>query len=473
MNGTRQATWMVGMALLAGLLLRLLFLGSKSLWLDEALSINMARTTTQLLSSRFDNAHPPLYYFLLHYWLPLGSSEFILRLSSALVSTLAIPLSYALAANLGGRRVAYTMLWLTALAPLFIWYAQELRGYSLLLMLGLLASLAMSHLVAQPNWGWFALFVVGMAGALYTHYAAPLLVAAQLGILAVLYLQQRITRRGLLLWLGAWPVVLLLYVPWLRSPGMRAFLDLVFADIPYPVRLLALRFSISPTLMGIVLLVVALVIAVVLLAALISLLRRGSESWNRWAAAPWLRYGVLVLCLAFTVVSVIPRLYTAKKFIVALWPYGLLMVAWLFPWKSANRLPLIVLLAASLVGSVVNATFIPKDEWREMVAYIESHGEAGDSVWVVPRYQEEPLKYYLARGTAADFEVPAVEPSMNDDQLAELVDEGQRVWLIYHTVDFRLRDPERRIERWLMEHFEAVEHVQFHRINATLYTPRS
>jgi uncharacterized membrane protein len=473
---------MVAAALLVGLLLRLLFLGSKSFWLDELISMRFAANPEQLFANRFDDAHPPLFYFLLHYWsrlwLPLSQPEFMLRLFSALAGSLAIPLSYALAIGVAGRRVAYTLLWLTALSPLFVWYAQELRSYSLLVFLSLLVSLAFLHLISRPNLWWWALFIVAMSAAFYTHYAAVLLIAVQLMIAVILYLQQRATRRGLLLWLAAWPVVLLLYAPWLAAPGMRGFLDLMFSDFPYPVYMLAGRLEVSPNEVALLFVVVALLAVLALVVSAVALLRRGALQWQQWAASRTLHYVVLILFFALTVFSVVPRLYTVKKLVIALWPYGLLVVAWLFPWKLSNRVPLALLLCASLLGSIINVTWVPKDQWREMAAYLDAHAEPSDSIWVVPGYQSGPLNYYLVDGTdpaqrpfaRSTFAMPDVTASTNDEQLAALANESQRVWLIYHTANYGATDAERRLETWLMEHLVAADQLRLHRIEATLYT---
>ena len=478
---TPRAVAMVVAALGVGLILRLLLLGSKSFWLDEALSIRLAADPLQLWARGFDHSHPPLYYALLHYWLPFGTSEFALRLSSALVGSVAIPLAYWLALDLGGRRVAYTTAWMVALSPLLVWYAQELRSYSLLSVLGLMLAIALVRLVTRPHIGWWLLFVVAMSAALYTHYAALLLLPIQLSILAVLHMQQRLARRGLWLWLLAWPVVLLLYWPWLTAPGMRAFVGLMFTSNLYPVEILALRVGVSPTLMGLMVGVAALVVLVVALIGVGIALRRGVPAWQRLARSPWVRYGVLLLVFALTIFAVVPRLYTVKKMVVALWPYGLLLVAWLFPWQRSHRVMVALLLGVSLAGSLVNVVLIPKDQWREMVTYLAAQGEATDTIWVVPRYQGVPLNYYFdhpphpTSTTSANtpkFSIAHVSPQMGDAELAALADKGQRVWLIYHAVDYRLDDPNQRLQRWLNEHMAVSTEIHFFRIDATLYVPR-
>jgi hypothetical protein len=261
---------------------------------------------------------------------------------------------------------------------------------------------------------------------------------------------------------------------------MRAFTSLTFSSRIYPLELAAARLSISPLLAGEILAVGALLAALLVAVMAISLLRRGLPSWSRWATMPAVRYSALFLFLLITLFSVVPRLYTVKKLVIALWPYGLLAMAWLFPWRISNRLPLILLLTASLIGSVVNISVIPKDQWRELVAFLVAHGEATDSIWIEPRYHSVPLNYYLAHPTPAqrnanstmDFEISKVSPAMSDAELEALAAKSGRVWLIYHTANYMASDPARRLERWLAEHFEPIAQLHLYRMEATLYAPK-
>ena len=167
--------------LLVALGIRLLLLGSKSLWFDEALSLHVAlRGQAAMWSENGEIFHPPLFYGLLEQWAQLGRSEFVLRLPSALLGSLSVILIYVLAKDLLDRPVAVTAAGLTAFSPLLIWYSQELRPYALLMTLGLIATLAGINLFMRPTLGWWLLLVGAMIAAVYVHYDAVLLVPLQL-----------------------------------------------------------------------------------------------------------------------------------------------------------------------------------------------------------------------------------------------------------------------------------------------------
>jgi uncharacterized membrane protein len=78
--------------------------------------------------------HPPLYYLLLHYWLPLtGETPYYVRLLSVLFGMGTIPLIYLIGKRLSGVGVGVVAAMLLALSPFNIYFAQEGRMYTLLM----------------------------------------------------------------------------------------------------------------------------------------------------------------------------------------------------------------------------------------------------------------------------------------------------------------------------------------------------
>jgi uncharacterized membrane protein len=111
----------------AGLTLR--FLTRSDLWLDEALTANIARLPLGDLEEalRHDGA-PPLYYVLLHGWMDVfGTSDFAVRALSGLFAVAALPLAWLVGRRVGGRFVAWASVALLASSPFAIRYATENR----------------------------------------------------------------------------------------------------------------------------------------------------------------------------------------------------------------------------------------------------------------------------------------------------------------------------------------------------------
>ena len=82
--------------LITTLALRLIGI-NQSLWLDEAISANVAKMPMLEIVKNFsiNDFHPPLYYLFLNFWTKIfGSKVVLLRLSSVLFSLITIYFVY-------------------------------------------------------------------------------------------------------------------------------------------------------------------------------------------------------------------------------------------------------------------------------------------------------------------------------------------------------------------------------------------
>ena len=97
---------------------------------------------------------PPLYYYLLHFWIVLfGQSNDAVRSFSGIIAVLTLPVGWLCGKRFGGRPVAWTMLVLLASAPFAVYYATESRMYALVILLTGLGFLALQRAVTAPRPG--------------------------------------------------------------------------------------------------------------------------------------------------------------------------------------------------------------------------------------------------------------------------------------------------------------------------------
>ncbi len=210
----------VGVVLAAGLLLR--FWTRSGLWLDEALTVDIARLPLHEIPNalKHDGA-PPLYYYLLHFWIVLfGQSNDAVRSLSGVFAVITLPVAWLCGKRFGGRTVAWTMLVLLASAPFAVYYATESRMYALVILLTGCGFLALQRAVAAPRPGNLVAVGVVTAALLYSQYWSIYLVA-MVGIWLVASIV-RTRRRGhpeAAPWaaLIALAVGCLLFVPWLPT----------------------------------------------------------------------------------------------------------------------------------------------------------------------------------------------------------------------------------------------------------------
>ena len=177
--GRAPALLVVGAALLvtAGLVLRVLT--ASDLWLDEALSVNLARLPLADIPGALErDGAPPLYYVLLHVWMAVfGDGDLAVRSLSGLASALTIPAVWFAARRLGGTRAAWGAAVVLAVNPFAIRYGTEARMYALVALEAALGLLAALRAYERPTPRRLALVALATAVVLYTHYWGIYLVA--------------------------------------------------------------------------------------------------------------------------------------------------------------------------------------------------------------------------------------------------------------------------------------------------------
>ncbi|MFT4262021.1 MAG: glycosyltransferase family 39 protein [Nocardioides sp.] len=343
-----------------------------ALWLDETLSVDIARLPLpDLVTALRHDGSPPLYYFLLHVWIGLfGTGSLAVRSLSGLFSLTALPLAYAVGGRLGGPRAAAASLLTLAASPFAIRYATETRMYALVLLLSLLGILVGLRALARPTLPRLAALSI-VAGLLaLTHYWCLFLLVAAEVVLVVGAIRRRgaWTRAALALPLGGAP-----FVPWvpsflfqIRHTGAPWAPPASVLDLGATVQAWAGRgaFHIPLLILGLAIAVFAVRVMAgrVLLLTGAGTLLLGLLSSHIQGSAYGLRYSTVALGPALLVVGIgaaqLPR--------PARWAAG----------SIAVLLSLAVLTTSSLLG--------PRTQAAETAALLSTHVAPGDLVVYCP-----------------------------------------------------------------------------------------
>ena len=206
------------------------FVVPSALWLDEALSVNIAKLPLgQITEALRHDGHPPLYYWILHLWMSVfGEETFAVRSLSALIYLAGIPLLLLVAAHyepLAGerrRRLGAVLVLVYMLSPFGLRFASETRMYSMVIVMVLAGFVcverALHHVTARN-----LAAIVGLTAALlWTHYWALWLIMAVSGLLVcrALFAHRHTNherRNDSIKVLAAVLVGCLLFVPWLPN----------------------------------------------------------------------------------------------------------------------------------------------------------------------------------------------------------------------------------------------------------------
>ena len=497
-NAEQLALWALCLLAFAW---RVAWLDSQSLWRDEVDSIRFAGRALPELLALFakPGENGPLYFLLLRPWLELsGSSEFALRMPSALAGMLAVPLTFATARRLASVcrvrtpstpalsliNVPLIAALLVAANPFLVWYSQEGKMYAILVDLVLAANLAfLSALMSATGWRWMV-YLVLICLACLTHILAVLMLLVHVMWLLLL---GRGYRRS---WLPFMAVLLLLAVPYFRLAGwwqLRLFASPEFqtghAFVSLPV--------IGQTLLAALSRGVAYPIPAWATTPLIFLLltgltlggkaylghEDGSASPFQW---PYMRpifmtvAWLLVPPLALYVITLVKPLYT-DRYVLWAAPAFALMTAYGIAALStiarpASWLALVSVLAVCLGAGWWQAHTPVKSDFRRATAYVEQHRRPGDRLLFQIPYGRHPYEYYAGplfhwidgpytNGGSTTQQVAA--------QMTRLVADAPAVWLVL--TEESLWDQRGQVRDWLDSYGSQTDHQSYTRVQVIRY----
>jgi len=369
--------------------LRFARLGTWSLWIDEANTLWL----TQYLSGKRPTDAYPLFFWLERQMVDaFGTSEFALRLLPALLGIASVPLLYLLFRRAAGERAAFWAALLMALSPWHVFWSQNARYYTLLLVIALF--------LYRLAWDWWErggrlrLYgVIGLGGpGLLTQYSLALAWPA----LAVYPLfarwasggrDPRFAWRRVALFAGALALPVLAALGRLVSFGER-FADLPrhYGDSPF-VLLAGLGYHLG------------LPLAVAMLLGVWSL--RGQRDRERRRFTLFLTVGGLgpVLVAAASTAKIIATNY----YVFFALPFFVLLAGLALTEsrerRHLNLLAALLLAAVSLQRLALYYTVQHGDRirWRQAVAYIQRERLPGDRII---SSGSEAVSYYLGEEPA-------------------------------------------------------------------------
>ncbi len=226
-RASRGPSWELvglGLVLFLALSLRLEMVSVRSVWHDEAFSLEVARRPVGYIWANLPKVdpHPPGYYVMLRGWTQLFGQDLVTaRALSVVWGMVAVVLAWGFGRRLGGPAVGVAAAALVALNPFQIYSANEARMYAPLTAAAVLSTWLLHRADAQNRSVDWVLYGASAAFLLYlSYYAGPLVVAHGL------WMAGRRRWRGLV---TSAITGLLLYLPWLPALGRSIFAN----PIPY------------------------------------------------------------------------------------------------------------------------------------------------------------------------------------------------------------------------------------------------
>lgn len=454
--------WALVLLIAVSFAVRLYDLGAKSLWSDEGLTLRRAEQPFALVFKNLNliplgpnyydggdeereiisspDLHPPLYFLAMHLWIRVaGQSEFALRFPSVVAATLTLSLLYALARRLLSEEAGLWAALLGAFSPFYLWYAQEARMYTWIVVLSLASVYALlSLLKGKPRQRDYVVYVVVTLALLYTHYSGFFLLAFEVIAYGVCRLRGRLWIALAVLVLLA--VALLPLVPYvLRVLRMSLFalehrpLHLILAEA-WSSFSLGLRIPVIQPLWQTAPFLGVFIFGLVGL----FLLRR------REACLFCLGYLLLPIIFLYALSLVRPSYMNPRHLMVASPAWELIMAQGLVTLRRRFKPGLALGLGCVLVlrGWANYDSFTShsmwKDDIRGAVRYIEERARPGDAIVLHHNVIRLTFDYYYD-GPYPEIVIPSYDrahdiPAFREQAQEEFVVWAQqydRVWFLY------------------------------------------
>ncbi|MCX8012188.1 MAG: glycosyltransferase family 39 protein, partial [Desulfobacterota bacterium] len=163
------------------------------------------------ISSLKTSPFPPLYYFLMNYWVKVfGYSETVLRFPSLLFSTFSLVAIFYLARGLFNESIGLIASFLLALSPYAINYAQEAKPYSMAWFFSILTFYYFINFIKSGRKSYLFYYTLTSILSIYTFYIGFLFLLVQ-NIIFFIYP----FRKKPVPWLIAQVIIIFSFLPWL------------------------------------------------------------------------------------------------------------------------------------------------------------------------------------------------------------------------------------------------------------------
>ena len=410
-----------------GLAVRFASLGVQSYHHDEVITVARVIPGSfvhMLEEVKRSESNPPLYYVVAWVWAKaFGTGEVGIRSLSALLGTATIPVAFLAAREALNTRAGLICAAIVAVNPMLIWYSQEARSYSMLVVFAALSLLFFLRARRSGSGSDLALWALASAGALCSHYFAVFVVAIEA---AWLILGLRARWRAVLPAVGGVALVGAALLPLIAAQVNPTHIGWIDAT-PLSGRFFQAGVSFLAGETGHVIAEpprerYALIPVLLIAAAAILLALRGSDRERR-AALPPLAVGLGMGALAGLAAFAGKDYVVERNLLPALVPLAI-VVAIGFSGSRTRRLGLAcaTVLCAYWLGYAVHVALTPNLQRPDLRGLAEQLGKPrGPRAIVGWKLAADPIRFYLRDGSERFYsgETPLREIDVVSKPVAE------------------------------------------------------
>ena len=464
---------LTGLTLLA-LGIRLWDLGSQSFWQDEIITRMIIAPGWNGLVWRGASisSTPPLYYVLERLVFLKLPTEWGMRLPSALLGAITVPIFYLFARGLTDKRSAWIAALLLALSPFHIWYSQDARPYALFMLLALGATLAFVKLLQEPKKSLFVIYTLLVTLGIYTHIMMALVLVVHL---FWWLLQPKDSRPGLWTLAGCYLVAALSFIPILPVfiQGLSVCYGIArpfsFLALPYTFFAFLSGFSLGPSTYALhhfsLTSAIKPHIAVFVFFLLIfpPCLFLGIKAlWPRrqtlFLLLLWIFVPIMLLAI---LAATTHHSYNLRYISSVIFPLLLICAAGLGSIRNRTFPLLLVAVLLYQMAAIVNHFTNPKyvkSDFRRVAAVVNHYVDSNDAVYVIGHLK--PFLHYFHNPRIKVVEQGAMRQEYSEiaKKLEETAKGHPRIWLVESR--WEQYDPQAHAKAYCRVHFSPCPGVK-------------
>lgn len=436
--------------LLFAILIRIYDLSGESLWLDEGISIRRSKLSLiEIVFELITNVHPPLYFFILHYWMLIfGDSEFSVRFPSVIFGLCSIFMIYKLGSAISNRTTGLISALLLCFSVSHVQYSQEARGYSLMVFLSIISMYSFVRFLEEKEKVYRLGYILSSTLLLYTHNYGLLVILAQNIFLFTTYI---ITKKSFKFdfkrWISLQGILILLYLPWISILAFQIISIQGVYWIPQPNIMMIyktfLKYAGSKNLLFTFLFILIVSIFFLMKTKLSNTLIKHKKR-NKYnhdlqegnkilLLITWLLISIII---PFLVSQILAPIYQIKYTISASVAFYILIAIGIekIKIKYVKAFFIILIIVFSMCNLYKYYIEINKQQWRDSVKYLEMNAKSGDIVLCIPHYiLDSAINYYSKRDDLYKLPINIKSEKLDAKEKEKLdheIKKHKKIWLI-------------------------------------------
>lgn len=446
--------------ILSGILLRIINIGAESLTFDEIYSVRLAKMSLGgIITETSYDFHPPLYYFLLHFWTSVfGYGEIAVRMLSVVFGVLGIWAAYVFAKLIFDKKTGIFAAFLFSFSYMNILASQETRMYSMLVLLSILSMYFLLRMLSnRGNYVWIPYLATNIL-LLHTHvYSFFILAAEVFYFFSLSFYSKRRFMDNLIRFVSVQALTAMVFIPWFFVLYRQFIVAQKYLWIPKAsiFQIPEALIEYSGSLLMSLIMIPLLIFSVFQISRVLKVNAMGKFAGNfediefrlslvntgeAYFLFIWMSLPVLI---PFILSQFLSPIFLVKYTLASCAAFIFLAARGLNNITSRYlRLSLIVLIVIFSTYNMVNDwSTRNKENWRDAIRYLDENANSGDLVIFNSGGCRYMYDYYTNRTDLKLFSFDPTDSQIDKDSiltmLKPVINNRNRTWLVFsHTRDW-------------------------------------